>query len=94
MAKKTGNRALPTRALIEEANKTQRILERKSKDWKDTAAIHFRQTSEHTRAGKRRQRQHRAGVEEGRARVASSSDSREAREVICVSLAVQRKLGT
>lgn len=48
MAKKTGNRVLPTRALIEEANKTQRILERKSKDWKDTAAIHFRQTSEHT----------------------------------------------
>ena len=47
-SKKTGSRVLPTRALIEEANKTPRILERKSKDWKDTAAIHFQQASEHT----------------------------------------------
>ena len=31
-----------------EANKTQRILERESKAWKDTAAIHFQQASEHT----------------------------------------------
>lgn len=83
MAKKTGNRVLPTRALIEEANKTQRILEMKVEGLKDTAAIHSA-NKEHTRAGKRRQRHIEQGVEEGRARVASSSSPAEAREVICV----------
>ena len=47
MAKETGSRVLLPWVLIEEASKTQRILDRKSKDWKDTAAVHFQQTSEH-----------------------------------------------